>query len=538
MAKQSTKKKEAAANAQPSPTSGENNGVEEAAGQEAGADPIALLTEDHRKVEQIFKQFESAADAAQKEQFAQQACRELIVHAMLEEELFYPACRAAGVESDMLDEAQVEHDGAKVLILDIQQGKAADEFYDAKVKVLSEYILHHVKEEEKSDGIFAKAKTSSLNLPELGGRIQRRKQELTQQGEQLPRPEIHSIEIDGISPQQQRTNLFSSEEDQMYRNSNDRERDSRGRFESEDRGRGRSRAQSSGEYMDDDRDNRDERGSGQGWHGDSEGHREAAEQRGEGRGGRRGYSSSRDQDDEEYGRSSGRGGSYASRGRDEDDDDDRRSGSRGEGRGQSGWFGDSEGHREAAESRSDSRSGGSRRGYSSRDEEDEDDGRSSNRSGGYASRDRGGDEDERRSGGSSSGQRGWFGDSEGHREAAESRREGRSGGSSRGSSRSSDDNDDHGHRSSHRSGSSHGGWFGDSEGHREAAEARWEGRSGGSSRSSSRGREDDHDNGRSSGRSGGSRSHGGWFGDSEGHREAAEARWEGQSGGSRRGQRH
>jgi hypothetical protein len=96
---------------------------------------------------------------------------------MIEEEIFYPACKAA-VEEDNLDEAQVEHDGAKVLIAELEEGSPDDDYYDAKVKVLSEEIKHHVKEEEKPGGIFSQLKDSDVDLKALGEQIAARKEEL------------------------------------------------------------------------------------------------------------------------------------------------------------------------------------------------------------------------------------------------------------------------------------------------------------------------------------------------------------------------
>ena len=101
---------------------------------------------------------------------------ELTVHTTIEEEIFYPACKAAGVESDMLDEAHVEHDGAKMLIGELENGTPDEEFYDAKVKVLSEQIDHHVEEEEGE--MFPKARKSGLDLVALGQQMAARKAEL------------------------------------------------------------------------------------------------------------------------------------------------------------------------------------------------------------------------------------------------------------------------------------------------------------------------------------------------------------------------
>src|SRR5205814_1875697 len=100
----------------------------------------------------------------QKKTLAHQICKELIVHTKLEEEIFYPSCREKDVENDMLDEAQIEHDGAKTLIAELIADEPDDEFYDAKVSVLSEYIKHHVGEEEKPrTGIFAKAQKAGVD---------------------------------------------------------------------------------------------------------------------------------------------------------------------------------------------------------------------------------------------------------------------------------------------------------------------------------------------------------------------------------------
>jgi len=151
-------------------------------------DAIALLKADHRKVEDLFEKYESAR--GKKASIAQQICMELMIHTMVEEEIFYPACREAGVESDMMDEANVEHDGAKVLIAELEAGSPDDEYYDAKVKVLSEEIKHHVKEEEKRGGIFTEARKAELDLAALGEKIAARKEELKAEFRKkgLPKP--------------------------------------------------------------------------------------------------------------------------------------------------------------------------------------------------------------------------------------------------------------------------------------------------------------------------------------------------------------
>jgi hypothetical protein len=170
-------------------------------GRRAGQDAVALLKADHRKVEGLFKKAEKAQGGA-KEKLVEQICNELIVHTMLEEEIFYPACRGEDVEEDKMDEAQVEHDGAKVLINDLMQSGASSPMYDAKIKVLSEYIKHHVKEEEKArTGVFAEAKRKGVDMQELGAQIKARKIELMREAEEegLPRPESKSIDLAPMS---------------------------------------------------------------------------------------------------------------------------------------------------------------------------------------------------------------------------------------------------------------------------------------------------------------------------------------------------
>src|ERR1041385_3062701 len=144
-------------------------------------DAIALLKEDHRKVEELFKDFEGAKGEGRKERLAQQICLELSVHTALEEEIFYPACEGE-VDEDLLKESYVEHDAAKLLIAEIQSGKGeSDDFFDAKVKVLQEEIEHHVEEEEKRmEGLFAQARKAGLDMESLGGELAIRKQELTE----------------------------------------------------------------------------------------------------------------------------------------------------------------------------------------------------------------------------------------------------------------------------------------------------------------------------------------------------------------------
>ena len=139
---------------------------------------IQLLTADHRTVEELFEKFENAGGDTKKEKLARQICLELKVHAMLEEEIFYPALRGK-IDDDDLDEALVEHDGAKMLINEIEAGSGGDDFFEAKVKVLKEQIEHHVKEEERqSDNLFSQARKTDVDLDALGEQMAARKAEL------------------------------------------------------------------------------------------------------------------------------------------------------------------------------------------------------------------------------------------------------------------------------------------------------------------------------------------------------------------------
>jgi hypothetical protein len=161
----------------------------------AQPDAIALLKADHRKVEDLFETFEAARAPGKKQALARQICTELTVHTILEEEIFYPACRGA-VEDDLVNEAYVEHDAAKVLIAEIEAGNPEDEFYDGKVKVLSEQIEHHVEEEEKrAAGMFSQARAAGLDMDELAERMMARKQSLMAEIEAdgLPAPETRTF---------------------------------------------------------------------------------------------------------------------------------------------------------------------------------------------------------------------------------------------------------------------------------------------------------------------------------------------------------
>ncbi len=143
-------------------------------------DAIALLTADHREVKDLFAQFDKLGDKAhaKKKNIAEEICTSLTLHAMVEEEIFYPAVRAAASDAaDLMDEAEVEHASARDLIAQIQEMDPEDELYDAKVKVLGEQIAHHVQEEEKD--MFPKAKKAGLDLVALAEEMLSRKEELS-----------------------------------------------------------------------------------------------------------------------------------------------------------------------------------------------------------------------------------------------------------------------------------------------------------------------------------------------------------------------
>jgi hemerythrin superfamily protein len=141
-------------------------------------DAIALLKADHRQVESWFSQFSKSKSSQKKRQLATQICDALAVHTTIEEEIFYPAFIEATGDKDMHHEAIVEHAGAKELIAQIQSMSSSDDYFDAKVTVLSEMIKHHVKEEEQPGGMFAEAKKSDMDLVGLGEQMFARKQQL------------------------------------------------------------------------------------------------------------------------------------------------------------------------------------------------------------------------------------------------------------------------------------------------------------------------------------------------------------------------
>ena len=143
-------------------------------------DAIKLLTADHAEVHALFKKYsalcQAGAEGEARQPLAEQICLLLTVHATIEEEIFYPEARDAGVDAALLDEAEVEHGSVQDLITQIRGMEPDDELYDAKVKVLGEYIDHHVKEEQ--DQMFPKCAKSEMDLKAIGAQMAARKTEL------------------------------------------------------------------------------------------------------------------------------------------------------------------------------------------------------------------------------------------------------------------------------------------------------------------------------------------------------------------------
>lgn len=137
---------------------------------------ITLLTDDHKEVKRLFKEFEKGKDSmdvADKEELVNQICEQLLLHTEAEEQIFYPAARAAIEDDDMMNEAEVEHSAARDLIEQLRGMDPSDEMYDAKVTVLSEQVEHHVEEEEKE--MFPKVKKAKVDLEAIGEQIQEMK---------------------------------------------------------------------------------------------------------------------------------------------------------------------------------------------------------------------------------------------------------------------------------------------------------------------------------------------------------------------------
>jgi hypothetical protein len=149
-------------------------------GQPQAMDAIALLRADHEEVEHLFEEFESAQSSAEKQELITQICNELTVHAQIEEEIFYPAIRQVlkgDEDKELVPEALVEHSAVKSLIAEAEGLEPEDDMLDARIKVMCEYVKHHIKEEQEK--IFPKAQAArQLDMMELGRQLSQRKAEL------------------------------------------------------------------------------------------------------------------------------------------------------------------------------------------------------------------------------------------------------------------------------------------------------------------------------------------------------------------------
>ena len=163
-------------------------------------DGLQLLAQDHRKVEELFAQYEKASGASAKQKLVGQICTELKIHSMIEEEIYYPLIRGK-VEEEALDEAYVEHDSAKLLVNELEAAEPDEEYYDAKVKVLKELIEHHVEEEEKQrDNLFQQTRAADIDREALGEQLAARKAELMAKAENegLPPAEPATLQHEGV----------------------------------------------------------------------------------------------------------------------------------------------------------------------------------------------------------------------------------------------------------------------------------------------------------------------------------------------------
>ena len=142
-------------------------------------DAIALLKSDHRQVRALFSEFDKLKDEEDKAAIVAQICDELTIHAAIEEEIFYPAVRKAIEDVDLVDEALVEHAGAKELIAQLEGASVDDDLYSAKVTVLGQQIDHHIQEEERR--MFREARKAKVDTAALGAKMMKRKIALMQE---------------------------------------------------------------------------------------------------------------------------------------------------------------------------------------------------------------------------------------------------------------------------------------------------------------------------------------------------------------------
>lgn len=173
----------------------------------ASQDVLHLLSEDHKKVIDMFDEFEQMkkkgdTDDEAKQILVESACTELTIHAQVEEEIFYPAARDAIDDMDLLDEAEVEHASARQLMTELAAMQPDDDLYDAKFTVLGEYVKHHIQEEEKQ--LFPKVKKSDMDLDELAEEIRQRKMELREELGVIPEGEEDYEDMESAKPSQRK----------------------------------------------------------------------------------------------------------------------------------------------------------------------------------------------------------------------------------------------------------------------------------------------------------------------------------------------
>lgn len=173
----------------------------------ASQDVLHLLSEDHKKVIDMFDEFEQMkkkgdTDDEAKQILVESACAELTIHAQVEEEIFYPAARDAIDDMDLLDEAEVEHASARQLMTELAAMQPDDDLYDAKFTVLGEYVKHHIQEEEKQ--LFPKVKKSDMDLDELAEEIRQRKMELREELGVIPEGEEDYEDMESAKPSQRK----------------------------------------------------------------------------------------------------------------------------------------------------------------------------------------------------------------------------------------------------------------------------------------------------------------------------------------------
>jgi len=156
----------------------------------AALDAIELLKADHQRVQRMFRRFAQARGREERAALGAKICDLLVVHMRIEEEIFYPAFMQATGDVEMHHEAEVEHDGVKMLIAQIQRASPEDAHFTAKIKVLAMMVRHHVQEEEKRDGMFAEARSAGMDLLALGEELKTRRDQLKRR--MLPRSRISS----------------------------------------------------------------------------------------------------------------------------------------------------------------------------------------------------------------------------------------------------------------------------------------------------------------------------------------------------------